>query len=785
MKLLTLSQWRYFRFAPWSTLTVLLGVSLAVTSIVAVHQISQRVVASLEAVTPAYLRDVTHILTRPDQDMSGYFELRARWRAGELPGVVSMMPLVDGPADSPSGSVRVVGVDAFSGVRAAAGLALLSPREAVIGGADDNQEQLEALRVNEIPIRIAFVHSGLPDGMLVTDIGTAQRILGLSDGALDAVAVQVASPGQTLIRWLDRLLPGFSAGVEFEALSIPGWQVQSLAESLPSLAFARSVLFNLGALGTLALVVAWLLVYQVSVIWLRRRAPTLNYLLQLGVLKQELMRTFLLSLCTLGLLASLLGLFLGEQLAVILSRAATGFSEGRPEAPLDVWVLVKALGSSVGVCLIGGWLAFRREFGKRFLQSERGMPFWVSAGALIIVGAWGLFSDESLLGGFVAIAALALFVILIIRPLLERLRRSSRLVRGRLLTRIGLRELFWYPGDLSVAIGALVLAIATSVAMALMVDSFRADFETMLDQRMVHDLFISSSGEDLTGLAERLAVLPDVRRVQRYGRADVRLAGRAVSVSFSRFDETESRRYGLAQPLARGECLVSERLARIMDLGVGRTVAVAAGACRVAGVFSGFGDSVPRLLLGDADAVRFGLPGRYDRLSIDTDDTAGVMVVVRRLAPDVVLEEQRAVRERALLIFDQTFAITRALTLLALLVASVGLYNALLALEILQQPSRLLLQAMGLNRAERRAVAGWRVAAVGSTALLLALPLGIAMGWLLCAVINPRAFGWSLHLTLQLESFFWPLVTALIVMLLAAVAPMPKELGERAGEVGQ
>ena len=45
----------------------------------------------------------------------------------------------------------------------------------------------------------------------------------------------------------------------------------------------------------------------------------------------------------------------------------------------------------------------------------------------------------------------------------------------------------------------------------------------------------------------------------------------------------------------------------------------------------------------------------------------------------------RAIRDRIFQIFDQTFAITRALTLLALIVASVGLYNALLALENLPQ----------------------------------------------------------------------------------------------------
>ena len=96
MRLLSLSQLRFFSLAPWSTLTVLLGVTLAVSSIVAVHQISQRVVESLASVTPPQLAGVTHRLSRADMTMSDYFELRARWRAGELDGVSALMPIVEG-----------------------------------------------------------------------------------------------------------------------------------------------------------------------------------------------------------------------------------------------------------------------------------------------------------------------------------------------------------------------------------------------------------------------------------------------------------------------------------------------------------------------------------------------------------------------------------------------------------------------------------------------------------------------------------------------------------------
>jgi putative ABC transport system permease protein len=773
MKLLTLSQLRFFRLAPWSTLTVLLGVTLAVSSIVAVHQISQRVVESLASVTPPQLVGVTHQLSRADLTMADYFQLRARWRAGELEGVSALMPIVEGSVEAG----RLLGVDAFSGVPAALGLALLLPDQ-VLAGETSGRVAGERILSAGGSLEVARLVPGLPENLLVTDIGTAQVALGRSDDALDAIGVVVRAPSQRLIDWLDRLMPGFSAGIGFQTLDIPGWTVTEAAASEPTLAFSRSVLFNLGALGSLALVVAWLLVYQVSVIWLRRRAMTLNRLRQMGVSEAELRRVFLLNLLLLGLVSSGLGILLGDWLAGGLAGIATGFSDALPTVSVDHWLFLKATGSAVLVCLVGGWLACRREAD----PAAGKWPFRLVWVGLLVAGVYGLLFDGSLLGGFAAIAAAGVLTLVAIPRVLGGLKRlavrpATRYVARRgLLARIGLREMLWHPGDLSVAIGALVLALATSVAMALMVDSFRLDFEAMLDQRVVHDVFVRGDrDQSLNDLADRLEALPGVSRVQRYGRADRTFSGRRVVVGFTRFDAREGGRYGLNGTLPQGQALVSERLARDLALAPGDVIELEAMAFPIAAVFPGYGDSTLRLILDDADAARIGLSLRYDRLSIDADDEAGVVAAVAQAAPDLEVQVRSSIRAEALKIFDQTFAITRALTLLALIVASVGLYNALLALELLQQPARRLLHTMGTTPLEQRLVAAYRVVGVGLTALLLALPLGLVMGWLLCAVINPRAFGWSLSLALSPGSFVWPVLSAMLAMLVVGLAPLPSE----------
>ena len=114
MKLLSRSQLRFLIRTPWSTLTVLLGLSLGVASVVAVHKISQSVSSSLAGVTPPHLSGFTHLLQKDDLASSDYFALRASWRSGGLAGVENMLPIVEGAVAVDGRRIRVFATDWFA-----------------------------------------------------------------------------------------------------------------------------------------------------------------------------------------------------------------------------------------------------------------------------------------------------------------------------------------------------------------------------------------------------------------------------------------------------------------------------------------------------------------------------------------------------------------------------------------------------------------------------------------------------------------------------------------------
>lgn len=314
-----------------------------------------------------------------------------------------------------------------------------------------------------------------------------------------------------------------------------------------------------------------------------------------------------------------------------------------------------------------------------------------------------------------------------------------------------------------------------------MVQSFRVDFERMLQVRLAGDLYLYDVGGRVEGLTDWLRRQDDVAAVSRFGETSARLAGRPVELGYARFDAAESGRYGFPRGLEPGEALINERLARDLRLAAGDPVRAAHGSLVVVGIFPGFGDPQGRVLVDVASLDRFGLAARYDRVTVTRAGRPSTgAALTTRLAerfPRVRVEDRDDVRALALRIFDRTFAITQALTLLALVVAVVGTYNALTALRLNQAPTVRLLEAQGVSAAQMRRLALIRAGTVGAIAVLLALPLGMAMAWTLCNVINPRSFGWSVHLHLPPDGWLPPVLLGLAAAVLAGVLPAPREQG--------
>lgn len=130
---------------------------------------------------------------------------------------------------------------------------------------------------------------------------------------------------------------------------------------------------------------------------------------------------------------------------------------------------------------------------------------------------------------------------------------------------------------------------------------------------------------------------------------------------------------------------------------------------------------------------------------------------------------QSDIRRIALEVFDQTFAITTVLITIALLVAAISVYIAVTTLRLNRQTGRLLLDTLGVKRVEQSLTNLALGVGMGSVAMSVAVPLGVMFGWILCNVINPRAFGWTIELQVSASAVLWPCVWGMLAAILAGM----------------
>ncbi len=164
-------------------------------------------------------------------------------------------------------------------------------------------------------------------------------------------------------------------------------------------------------------------------------------------------------------------------------------------------------------------------------------------------------------------------------------------------------------------------------------------------------------------------------------------------------------------------------------------------------------------------------------LGVDLRDGADFSAVETAVRADVARLDGARVRSSAgieqvsLQIFDRTFRITEVLRLLAGIVAFLGVLSALLAIELERSRELGVLRALGFTPRDLVSSLLTQTCLLGLAAGVVAMPLGAALAALLVHVINRRAFGWTMDLSLTPGPLIAGLALAVGAALLAGVYP--------------
>ena len=769
MLLLIKAQLRYLARTPGATAASVVATALGTMSVVAVHLLSEDIKARLDQEGALPIPGYTHVVRGTNLTWDDYFDVRDRWREGHVPPVAAMTPLVLGQTLVDGRSSRVLGIDMLSN-RHLGALGALSEdpsandvsgillRDGVVAGGALQLSAGDSVRAGDIDVQVVAVAASA-DNIVFADIPTALEILGRTGPS--AILIRARGGEPTVERWFPGSTAALDVGTAIELGH--GLAAQALDEAEPTRRFALSILFNLGALGVLALFVAAFLIYQASFSNIARRQRERRRLLAVGVGSGTLALLFVAEGTLIGLAGALIGTLLGWALAGYLG-AMESFS-------LSAIAVAKGVLGGVGAGGVGAFMATRQA-----MRGRTGGPRWIAGGLAAALFGVAAMSD-TLAAAFALILALCVAQFALLMPAIAAaLRRAflARMERINLLARANLRRFAALLGEVDIAASALSIAIAAAIGMGVQLENFRTDFYRMLDQRLWPALYIESERPVDT---QWLRGLPGVTDARSYGRTEALLNGRPVAVNLAFGDALEARRYGYGKAL-EGDVLLSESGALAHGLGIGDTIELqgprGSRRVRVAHLFSDYGAPSPRVIGTFANLAPI-LDGiALDRTSVLTGeaDIDALKRAIEQRYPDVHVRDQAQLRALAEAAFDQTFEVAENLTLVALIVAVAGLYNALSALALRAGDIHRLLYAAGVSRSSIAGLAMQQNLLVGALAAAAAVPLGLAIAYVLCADVNPRAFGWSISFGIEASALLTPTLLGIAAALPAGVVPI-------------
>ncbi len=726
-------------------------------------------------------------------DQQAFVDLRlAGWRVS---------PVLEGRVRVGERIWRVVGLDpitlpasgALAGIGAAeggdAGALLGAPRaafaapETVADFTEAHGETAVAATGARTPPLQA--REGVAPSTLVMDVGEAQRLL--------------ARPGA-----LSRLIAPAGAAPDAPALAGTGLSVQAdpAGEDLSRL--TDSFHLNLTAFGLLAFVVGLFIAHAAIGLAFEQRLPALRTLRACGVSASALAGALLVELIAFALVAGLAGMIGGYVIAAALLPDVAASLRGLYGAPVGgalrlepSWWLAGMGMSLAGALAAAGaslWQAARlpvlapaQPFAW-FTAHQKRIKLQAGVGiGLLALAAMTARAGDGLLAGFVILGCLLLGAALLLPGVL-----SSVLAFGAARARAPLTRWLFADGrqalsGLSLALMALMLALAANIGVGTMVGGFRTAFTGWLENRLAAEIYVRRlDADERVALEARAGAMEEITAILPAFSVDLRLDG-WPSELLGQIDHATYRDAwpliegapGMWEAYAAGEgALISEQLARRLGLRLGDVLEAPTPSGRwrleVVGIHPDYGN--PRgqaVVLADALTARFpdAEAGSYG-LRIAEGRTQDALATLRAdpALAEVEMVDQETVKRFSLDIFEKTFAVTNALNALTLGVAGVALLTSLATLGAMRLPQLAPLWAMGLTRRKLAAVELARTLALAFATALCAIPLGLGLAWVLVAVVNVQAFGW--RLPFAVFPLQWAQLT-LLALLTAALASAP------------
>lgn len=625
----------------------------------------------------------------------------------------------------------------------------------------------------------------VPPNVALVDIGSFLKRF--PDRELERIEV-VVPPGSERNKIVEQA--GAILKAEFgETYAVSAPEAKAVAAKGMTAAFR----LNLTVLSLIALLVGMYLIAQTLDATVSRRRKEIATLRSLGISPRFIYKLWLSEALLYGLVAAIMGLICGLFLSTLTVDAVTTTVRtlyrdsvgGAAElAKSDVIIAF-----FLGICgsLIAAWLPAKDAASTppaQFLRiGNRIPPFpifnhpWAGLAAilmgmlLLLVPPWRQsFNMLIPVGGYASaflwLVGGTLLVVQLLKAtgiLITKLNPDSAIIRlagGRLQNPTSRHQL---------ALAGFYVAIGMASSISFLLSSFENTVTAWLKHRLQADVFISSVGfqgsdhdERMPGhLLDAIESDPAVAQMDRFRLIETAINGYPTGLGGMRFDLMGTFQDLLwiepPKPTAKaepGEIIgyANENLVRRASLKVGDTVHVetpqGSKTVTIAGIHADYARDNGLLIID--------LPILEDLFQTNSYDTASVFLhpsqptlrfrnKIRQQFPGLSIRDNPELMQTALEIFDQTFAVTKALQLIGITVAISGLVLSLISL-LRESDRELSLQVtLGMSRRECAHASALEGVGIAFCGVMGGIILSFALGNVMIHVINKQSFGWTLQ----------------------------------------
>ena len=613
---------------------------------------------------------------------------------------------------------------------------------------------------------------------------------------------------------------------------IEGASPQAVAESLalvaPGLALvmaddrqrrmsnlSRAYRVNLSVLALVALFTGAFLVFTTVTFSVLRQQTQLALLGVLGAGPRwivALVQSQALLTCALG---GALGVAMGLGLAKVLLAFVGGdlgagyFSKAVPSlefswlSMLGFWLLAVLVG------LLAGWFPSQRACGKTPIEQLRqgaaermlaplAKP-WLAIGlGIASLGlAFAPAIDGLPIAGYASIACV-LFAGVAALPWLVKavFGAAAALLLNRLHVNSSVMFAIWRiaqaPASAAGLISGVVAAISLTIAMVVMVASFRDSVAQWLDQILPADLYTSSQGMvNSSGFSEqsqrKVAQIAGVARYEfnRHQPVLVRPDWPEVMVMARPLPrDNPAEGVPLTGPLIdsgqRPMVFASEAMQDLYGWKPGGSYALSLASnappvqLHVAGIYRDYGRQHGSIMMDLADFFAVTGDQRKTSLALWLAADAKPEQVVEQLRLEIPeirelkIMSAQEIRALSLKIFDRSFALTYALELAALLVAVFSVATGFAGQALIRSKEFALMSHLGQSQGQRRSVIATESLALLGLGVAWGAALGFAMSQVLIHRVNPQSFHWTMESVIP--AFAMVALAAAVVLIGAACA---------------